>query len=116
MANLRKGGAPGGVQPGQGRPPNVFRQMCQEICSSPQFFQFARDVFDDKPVSPKFTAAGEMKMAPASPMEKKALWEILAAYGYGKPIQPVDLEEGARVSLAQLVAQARLERQVPDEK
>lgn len=81
----------GGAKPGAGRKTNEFIAQCAKLASSPKFLQWAADVLDGKPVETKSTMAGIVNV-PASAGDRVYLWEKLAAYGFGKPAQPLNVE------------------------
>lgn len=77
----------GGRREGAGRPPDEFKAKCQRLASSPKFFAWAEKVFNGEGVNPKTTIDGRVVLIEASPGDKIYLWEKLAAYGFGKPVE-----------------------------
>lgn len=80
----------GGVRPNSGRKPSAFLEQCRALAGSPKFLKWAEDVLDGKLVDSKATMAGIVEV-PASVSDRISLWEKLAAYGFGKPVQAVEL-------------------------
>lgn len=85
----------GGAREGAGRKPSEFVAKCKEICSDPKFMKWAQDVLAGKPVEPKATISGAVVKIEASTGDKMYVWEKLAAYGFGKPVQPVGIDQSA---------------------
>ncbi len=80
----------GGKRDGSGRKPSEFLAKCRELAGSKEFLGWAHDVLVGKPVETKATMAGAVEV-PASVGDRVYLWEKLAAYGFGKPSQPVEV-------------------------
>ena len=80
----------GGKREGSGRKPSEFLAKCRELAGSKEFLGWAHDVLVGKPVETKATMTGVVKV-PASTGDRTYLWEKLAAYGFGKPSQPVEV-------------------------
>ena len=78
--------AHGGVRPNSGRKAQGFQKKCAELAVSPKFFEFAKSVFNRDKVEPRLTKDGEVIYLEASVGDMVYLWEKLAAYGFGKPI------------------------------
>ncbi len=80
----------GGKRDGSGRKPSEFLAKCRDLAGSKEFLGWAHDVLVGKPVETKATMAGAVEV-PASVGDRVYLWEKLAAYGFGKPSQPVEV-------------------------
>jgi hypothetical protein len=95
---------PGGARKGAGRKPSEFLEKCRELAGSKKFLGWADDVLAGKPVETKATMTGVVKV-PASTGDRVYLWEKLAAYGFGKPMQAVELsgKDGGPITIAELV-------------
>lgn len=76
----------GGVRPNSGRKAESFRRKCSELAASPKFFEFAKKVFNRDKVEPRLTKDGTIVYLEASVGDMVFLWEKLAQYGFGKPI------------------------------
>ena len=83
----------GGARPNSGPKDTLFKQECARLVSSPKFFRWAERVFDGESVAPH-VSEGEVIYTEATVGERAHLWEKLAAYGFGKPAQFIDLPEG----------------------
>lgn len=81
----------GGAREGSGAKPEWFKARCRALASSRHFFTFAEKVFMGDPVEPRITRTGII-YTEASAHDKVFLWEKLANYGFGKP---VNLEAGS---------------------
>lgn len=79
---------PGGARKGSGRKSSQFVAQCQKLAGSPEFLKWAADVLAGKPVETKITMNGPIQV-PATTSDRSSLWEKLAAYGYGRPVQQV---------------------------
>lgn len=77
----------GGFRRNAGRKAEGFRKKCAELAISPKFFSFAKQVFDRDKVEPRLTKDGEVVYLEASVGDMVYLWEKLAAYGFGKPME-----------------------------
>jgi hypothetical protein len=95
----------GGKREGSGRKPSEFLAKCRELAGSKEFLSWAADVLSGEPVETKATMTGVVKV-PASTGDRVYLWEKLAAYGFGKPMQAVELsgKDGGPITIAELVA------------
>lgn len=91
----------GGKREGSGRKPSEFLAKCRELAGSKKFLGWADDVLAGKPVEKKATMAGVVEV-PASVGDRVYLWEKLAAYGFGKPMQAVELsgKDGGPLSVS----------------
>jgi len=76
----------GGVRANSGRKAESFRRKCSELAASPKFFEFAKQVFNRDKVEPRLTKDGSVIYLEASVGDMVFLWEKLAQYGFGKPI------------------------------
>lgn len=104
MGKLNGGVEPsrrGGARPGAGRKSSEFLSKCRQISNSPKFMAWARDVLEGKLVESKATNTGVVQV-PASVGDRVYLWEKLAAYGFGKPMQSVELsgKDGGQLSVS----------------
>lgn len=81
----------GGKREGSGRKPSEFLAECKRLASSPKFLSWAEGVLSGKPVEPKATLGGTVIKVEATVGDKVYLWEKLAAYGFGKPSQPIEV-------------------------
>jgi hypothetical protein len=95
-AKLKNGvtGAPGGAREGSGRKPSEFLAKCRQIASSPKYFKWAERVLADEPTEDRLIVVNnvpQIEKVRASAGEKDRVWSSLAAYGFGKPSQPVEL-------------------------
>lgn len=97
--------APGGARKNAGRKPSEFLEKCRKLAGSKEFMRWACDVLVGKPVESKVTMTGVVRV-PASTGDRVYLWEKLAAYGFGKPMQSVELsgKDGGPITIAELVA------------
>ena len=64
-----------------------FQRKCAELAISPKFFAFAKSVFNRDKVEPRLTKDGEVVYLEASVGDMVYLWEKLASYGFGKPVE-----------------------------
>ena len=81
---------PGGKREGAGRKPLEFLAKCRELAGSKKFLSWAEDVLSGEPVEVKATMTGVVNV-PVSTGDRVYLWEKLAAYGFGKPMQAVEV-------------------------
>jgi len=97
---------PGGARKGAGRKPSEFLEKCRSLAGSKEFMSWAEDVLSGEPVETKATMTGVVHV-PASTGDRVYLWEKLAAYGFGKPMQSVELsgKDGGPITIAELVSQ-----------
>lgn len=100
----------GGARLGAGAKPDWFKARCREMASSPRFLDWAQDVLDGKEVSVRITGEGGIVMTPPTVGERMLVWEKVKDTGFGKPPQAVDLGGEVKVSLADLVREARRAR------
>jgi hypothetical protein len=80
----------GGRRKGAGRKPDEFKAECARLASKKEFFAWAESVFDGEMVVPRMTKEGVVRTE-ADVHERGYLWEKLAAYGYNKPPQAVEV-------------------------
>lgn len=82
---FKSGNTQGGARRNAGRKSDGFRKKCATLADSPQFFAWAKKVFDGEAVDCRLTKDGEKVYLEASTGDRVYLWEKLAAYGFGKP-------------------------------
>lgn len=80
----------GGKRKGAGRKPDAFKEECSRLCSSDQFFKWAKRVIDGDCIVPR-TLKDDVIHTEANVTEMVYLWEKLSAYGYGKPMQGIEM-------------------------
>jgi hypothetical protein len=95
-AKLKHGvvGASGGARAGAGRKPSEFLEKCRQIASNPKYFAWAERVLADEPTEDRLIVVNnvpQIEKVRASAGEKDRVWSSLAAYGFGKPVQSVEL-------------------------
>ncbi len=92
-AKLKHGvvGAPGGAREGAGRKPSEFLERCRQIASSPKYFAWAERLISDEATEDRLMPDGSIIKMRASAGDKDRVWSSLAAYGFGKPSQPVEV-------------------------
>lgn len=77
----------GGPRRGSGRKAEGFRNKCAELALSPKFFAFAASVFNRDKTEARLTKDGDVVYLEASTGDVVFLWDKLAAYGFGKPVE-----------------------------
>lgn len=88
---MRKNPPPGtgGAREGAGRKPSEFLEKCRKIASSPKYFNWAERLISDEPTEERVMPDGSIIKVRASAGDKDRVWSSLAAYGFGKPVQPI---------------------------
>lgn len=81
----------GGKREGSGRKPSEFLEKCRDASRNPKFFDWANKALAGDNTEVKINPDGERIMVPATAGDRTYLWEKLAAYGFGKPSQPVEV-------------------------
>lgn len=87
--------APGGARKGAGRKPSAFLERCRKIASDPRYFAWAARVLADEPTEDRLIVINNVpriEKVRASAGEKDKVWSSLAAYGFGKPAQPINVD------------------------
>ena len=84
--------APGGARKGAGRKPSEFLERCRRIASSPKYFAWAERLISDEATEERVMPDGSIIKVRASAGDKDRVWSSLAAYGFGKPAQPINVE------------------------
>lgn len=111
-AKLKHGviGCPGGKREGAGRKPDEFKAKCAELASNAKFLRWAEDVLTGEKVEFAVDKLGAVVPIPADVNQRTYLWEKLAAYGYGKPAQAINLGGNVRIGFLDLIGKAERER------
>ncbi len=93
-AKLKHGviGASGGARKGAGRKPSEFLEKCRQIASSPKYFAWAERLISDEATEERVMPDGSIIKVRASAGDKDRVWSSLAAYGFGKPAQPINVD------------------------
>ncbi len=84
----------GGKREGAGRKPSEFLEKCRKIARSPKYFAWAERVLADEPTEDRLIIVNnipQIQKVRASASEKDKVWSSLAAYGFGKPVQSVEM-------------------------
>lgn len=92
----------GGKREGSGRKPSEFLEKCRDASRNPKFFDWANRALAGDNTEVKINPDGERIMVPATAGDRTYLWEKLAAYGFGKPMQAVELsgKDGGPLSVS----------------
>ena len=80
--------APGGYRKNAGRKSDKFKAECARLVSSPKWLAYCKDVLEGEKVVPQLSE-GITYHREATPVERVALFDKLAAYGFGKPITTI---------------------------
>jgi len=82
--------AKGGARPNTGPKPDEFKRKCAEIASSPEWMAYCKQVLSGEAVVEQIGENGN-SFRSATPGERSHLFEKLAAYGFGKPTESVEI-------------------------
>lgn len=98
--------APGGARKGAGRKPSEFLAKCRAASQNRKFFAWANRALAGEDTEVKIDGNGKKIKVPPTAGDRVYLWEKLAAYGFGKPMQSVELsgKDGGPITLSELVA------------